>query len=158
MKKTLPLRTKQTWFALVDSGHCRLLSCRATNQGTTHVEECDAIENTFPEHEHLRPQTGDGMTHDVEEKERRFVGRIVDWLRRKANEHEIDCLVIIAPPGMLGALRKVSSGLLAGHLRELEGNLIGLHVGRLAEHPMIRDLMPAMHGECVSGSWVRHQL
>jgi hypothetical protein len=25
------------------------------------------MRNEFPEHEHLRPQTGDGMTHDVEE-------------------------------------------------------------------------------------------
>jgi protein required for attachment to host cells len=81
------------------------------------------------------------MTHDVEEKERRFAGNIVEWLQENAKKHEIDRLVIFAPPRMLGILRKASSGLLPGHLKELEGNLMRLRVGQLAEHPMIRDLV-----------------
>jgi protein required for attachment to host cells len=129
------------WFALADAEHCRLLCCRLTEQGTPHVDEYDAIENTFPEREHLRPQTGDGMTHDVEEKERRFAGKIVERLQENVKKHGIDRLVIFATPGMLGALRKVSSELLPGHLKELEGNLVRLRVGQLAEHPMIRDLL-----------------
>jgi hypothetical protein len=36
------------------------LCCRLTEQGTPHVDEHDALENTFPEHQHLRPQTGAG--------------------------------------------------------------------------------------------------
>jgi protein required for attachment to host cells len=81
------------------------------------------------------------MTHDVEEKERRFAGKIVATLQENAKKHEIDRLVIFAPPRMLGALRKVSSGLLAGHLKELEGNLMRLDTGQLADHPMVRDLV-----------------
>jgi protein required for attachment to host cells len=112
-----------------------------TKRGTPHVEEHDALQNTFPEHEHLRPQTGDGMTHDVEERERRFAGEIVEWLQQNAKKHEIDRLVIFTPPRMLGVLRKASSGLLAGHLKELEGNLMRLDPGQLAEHPMVRELV-----------------
>jgi hypothetical protein len=112
MGKTNAELPDHAWFALVDAEHCRLLCCRLTEQGTPHVDEYDAIENTFPEREHLRPK------------------------------HEIDRLVIFAPPRMLGELRKASSQLLAGHLKELEGNLMRLDAGQLAEHPMVRDLVP----------------
>ncbi len=134
-------RRNHAWFALVDSEHCRLLCCRLTKRNTPHVDEYDMLENTFPEHEHLRPQTGEGMTHDVEEKKRRFTGETVGWLQKKTGEHEIDHLVIFAPPHMLGSLRKASSGLLVGHLEQLEGNLMRLDAGQLAEHPMVRELV-----------------
>jgi protein required for attachment to host cells len=136
-------RQNHAWFALADAERCRLLCCRLTEQGTQHVDEYDALENTFPEPEHLRPQTGDGMTHDVEERERRFAGKIVEWLQENATKHAIDRLVILAPPRMLGVLRKASSGLLAGHLKELEGNLMRLDAGQLAGHPMVRALVQA---------------
>jgi protein required for attachment to host cells len=141
MGKTKVERRNHAWFALADAEHCRLLCCRLTEQGTQHVDEYDALENTFPEREHLRPQTGDGMTHDVEERERRFAGQIVEWLQENATKHAIDRLVILAPPRMLGVLRKASSGLLAGHLKELEGNLMRLDAVQLAEHPMVRELV-----------------
>jgi hypothetical protein len=139
------------WFALLDAEHCRLLCCRLTTQGTHHVDEYGRFENTLPEAEHARPMTGDGMTHDIEEEERRFGIQIVDWLRREAKKHEIDRLVIFAPPRMLGVLRKASSGLLAGHLKELEGNLMRLDAGQLAQHPMVRDLVREAHRRSLSG-------
>ncbi len=129
------------WFALVDATQCRLMCCRLTEQGSQHVDELETLENTFPDHERLRPQTGDGMTHDVEEKERRFAGEIVAMLQASVTRHKIDDLVIFAPPRMLGLLRKDSSGLLAGHLDELQGNLMRLDAGQLADHPMVRELV-----------------
>lgn len=129
------------WFALVDAEHCRLLCCCLTRQGTQHVDEYGRFENTLPEAEHARPMGQDGMTHDIEEEERRFGAQIVDWLGRQARKHQIDRLVIFAPPRMLGVLRKASSGLLAGHLKELEGNLMRLDAGQLAQHPMVRQLV-----------------
>jgi protein required for attachment to host cells len=139
------------WFALADAEHCRLLCCRLTRQGTQHVDEYGAFENTLPEAEHARPMTGDGMTHDIEEEERRFGAQIVDWLRRKAEEHKISRMVIFAPPRMLGVLRKASSRLLAGHLKEFEGNLMRLDAGQLAQHPMVRDLVRDAHQRSLSG-------
>jgi len=143
MTRTVPLREKHVWFALADAEHCRLLCCRLTEQGTQHVDEYGSLENTSPVAEHARPMSQDGMTHDIEEEERRFGGQIVNWLRRQAGEHEIDRLAIFAPPRMLGVLRKASSGLLRGHLEELKGDLMRLEAGQLAEHPMIRDLVKA---------------
>jgi protein required for attachment to host cells len=151
MSKTTIERQDYAWFALADAEHCRLLRCHLTRRGTSHVDEHDAIENTFPEHEHLRPQTGDGMTHDVEEKERRFAGEIVNWLQERAKQREIDRLVIFATSRMLGVLRKASSGLLKGHLEEVEGNLMRLEAGQLAEHPMVRDLVREARQRSLSG-------
>jgi len=141
MSKTTVERQNYAWFALADAKHCRLLRCHVTKRSTPHVDEYDALEHTFPEHEHLRPQTGDGMTHDVEEKERRFAGRIVEWLRKRAEQREIDQLAVFATPRMLGVLRKAALGLLQGHLEELEGNLMRLEAGQLAEHPMVCELV-----------------
>ena len=141
MGETNAEQRTHAWFALVDAEHCRLLCCRLTKQGTQHVQEYGRFENTLPEAEHARPMSHDGMTHDIEEEERRFGAQIVDWLRRKAEEHEIDRLAIFAPPRMLGVLRKASPELLKGHLKELKGDLMRLDAGQLAEHPMVRQLM-----------------
>lgn len=91
----------------------------------------------------MRPMTQAGTTHHVEEQERRFSDAIVEWLRGKAEEHRIDHWVVFAPPRMLGILRKDSSGLLRGQLEELQGNLMGLRAGQLAEHPVVRRLAAA---------------
>jgi len=151
MHKTKVEQQNYAWFALADAEHCRLLCCRLTRQGTQHVDEYGAFENTLPEAEHARPMTGDGMTHDIEEEERRFAHEIVEWLQEDAKKHAIDRLVIFAPPRMLGVLRKASSGLLAGHLKELEGNLMRLDAGQLAQHPMVRDLVREAHQRSLSG-------
>jgi protein required for attachment to host cells len=127
------------------------LCCRLTTQGTQHVDEYGAFENTLAQQEHMRPMTQTGTTHYVEEEERRFAHEIVEWLQENAKKHEIDRLVIFAPPRMLGVLRKASSGLLTGHLKELEGNLMRLDAGQLAQHPMVRDLVREAHQRSLSG-------
>jgi protein required for attachment to host cells len=145
MGKTNVEVRNHAWFALADAEHCRLLCCRLTKQGTQHVDEYGACENTLPEQEHKRPMTGTGTTHYVEEEERRFAGEIVEWLRGKVEEHKIDHLVIFAPARILGAIRKAPPGLLKGHLEELKGNLMRLDAGQLAQHPMLRELVREAH-------------
>lgn len=152
MHKTNVEQQNHAWFALADAEHCRLLCCRLTRQGTQHVDEYGRFENTLPEAEHARPMTGDGMTHDVEERERRFAGEIVEWLKEKVKTHEIDRLALFVTPRMLGVMRKGSSGLLNGHLEKLEGNLMRLDARRLAEHPMVRDLVRGARQRSLSGS------
>jgi protein required for attachment to host cells len=149
MSKTTVKRQHCAWFALADAERCRLLCCHLTRRSTPHVDEYDVLKNTFPEREHLRPQTGDGMTHDVEEKERRFAGEIVNWLQERAKQREIDRLVIFATPRMLGVLRKVPLGQLKGRLEALDGNLMRLEAGQLAENPMIRELVQARGGAMI---------
>ena len=48
MSKTTIERQDYAWFALADAEHCRLLRCHLTRRGTPHVDEYDALENTFP--------------------------------------------------------------------------------------------------------------
>ena len=147
MRTTNADRQNHAWFALADTDRCRLLCCRLTEHGKPHVDEYEALENTFPEREHLRPQTMDGMTHDVEEKEQRFAGVLVGWLQARVEKHEIDHLVVFVPPGLLGVLRKGQLGLSNGHIKALEGNLMRLEAGELAEHPMIRNMVRTTHEE-----------
>ncbi len=151
MGKTNVERRKHAWFALADAEHCRLLRCRQTRQGTQHVDEHGVCENKWPEQEHKRPMTATGTTHHVEEDERRFAGQIVKWLRGKVEEQNIDCLVIFAPPRILGVLRKGTTGLLKGHLEELKGELMRLDAGQLADHPMVRDLLREAHERSSGG-------
>ena len=67
----------------------------------------------------------------------------MEWLKKRVAEHDIDRLVIFATPRILGLLRKAPSGLLQGHLEEIEGNLMRLQTGELAEHQMVRGLVLA---------------
>ena len=145
MDTTNSQRRNHAWFASADAQQCRLLCCDRTARGTLQVDECDALHNTLPEQEHARPMTQSGATHHVEDKERRFAGQIVDWMQERAGMHKIDRLMVLAPHRMLGALRKVPPGSLTGHLEELQGDLIRLEAGQLAEHPMICDLMRGTH-------------
>ncbi len=141
MKMINTEQLKQAWFALTDAESCRLLSCSLTRRGKYHIEEYDTLANALPEQEHLRPMTGAGGTHHIEEKERRFGGEIVAWLQKKADQYEIDRLVIFAPPRMLGVLRMVPLGSLKGHVQELKGDLMRLNTSQLADHPMVRELL-----------------
>jgi protein required for attachment to host cells len=141
MYKTKVEQRDHAWFALADAEHCRLLCCRLTPQGTRRVDELGKLDNAWPGQEHARPTTQGGMTHDVEEAERRFAGEIAGWLQEKAVAQAMDQLVVFAPPRMLGALRKTPFGSLKGHLNEIKGDLMRLNEGQLAEHPLIGDLV-----------------
>jgi protein required for attachment to host cells len=139
-----------TWLALADAQRCRLLCGHLTEQGTPHFDERGALESVPLEHEHGRPMALAGMTghtfaaphHEAEEEQRRFAGRIMKWLQKECEEHEIDRLVVIAPPRMLGQLRKVLPGSLKGPVEQHEGNLMHLDAGDLAQHPIVRELLP----------------
>lgn len=141
MSKTSVERRNHAWCALADAEHCRLLCCRLTQQGTQHVDEYGAFDNTLPEQEHMRPATGGGETHDVEENERRFAAEIAKWLQKQAKNCELDRLTIFATPRMLGVLRNTSFGVIKGGMKQIQGDLMRLNAGQLAEHPMIRNLV-----------------
>ncbi len=148
MTKTTTGLQNHAWFALTDVESCRLLCCSLTRRGKHHIDEYDAIKNTLPEQEHARPMTNAGATHNIEDNERRFAGEIVAWLRKRADQYEINRLVIFAPPRMLGVLRMVPLGSLKGRVEELKGDLMRLNAGQLADHPMVRELVtPHTHDE-----------
>jgi protein required for attachment to host cells len=137
------------WLALADAQKCRLVRCGVTKQGTPRVDECDVLDNKLPRHEHGRPMALGGMTghsfaaphHDEEETQRRFAAQIVEWLQQQSTEHGIERLTVLAPPRLLGALRKTPLGSLKGRIEEHEGNLMHLETDALSEHPLIRRLV-----------------
>jgi protein required for attachment to host cells len=149
MKKKDTRAADHVWFALADAQKCRLLRCHLTKQGTPHVDECDALDNELPEHEHGRPMALGGMTgrsfaalhHDEEEAERRFAAQIVEWLQKKSARYGIERLTVLASPRILGVLRKTPPGSLKGCIDEREGNLMHLETDALSEHSMIRRLL-----------------
>lgn len=137
------------WVLLVDARRGRLLCCGVTRQGRCHVDECDSIRNDWPGHEHQRSSPmwkGTGVSYGIEDDEvreptSRFARRVVAWLLRKMAEHEIEHVVILAPPHFLGALRDERAGDLASKAIEHKGELVNLPTSRLAEHPAIRQLV-----------------
>ncbi len=131
-----------TWFALADAESCRLLCVGTTEQGTQHVDEHEGLKNALPEQEHARPTALGGATHNIENNERRFAAEIIHWLQTKSVQHKVEHLVILAPPRMLGVLRTVPLGSLKGRVEELKGDLMRLNTGQLANHAMIRELLP----------------
>ncbi len=136
-----PKGHKHAWFALADAESCRLLRCSLTRQGTPHVEEYGALQNTLPEPEHMRPTIQGDTTRHLENKERRFAGQIVEWLQTQARQREIVALTMFVPPRMLGVLRMIPLGALQGHVEELRGDLMRLNAGQLADHQMVRELV-----------------
>lgn len=134
-------RQNHAWFALVDAKHCRLLCCRLTQEGTQHVDEYGTYDNVLPEQEHMRPMTQAGETHDVEENERSFAADLAKWLQKQAETHELDRLTIFATPRMLGVLRNTRFGSIKAGMKQVQGDLMRLDTGQLAEHPMVRSLV-----------------
>jgi protein required for attachment to host cells len=138
------------WFALVDAERCRLLRCDLTKQGTHRVQEARAFENRWPKHRHGRPMALGGMTgdtyasphHYVGERLRRFASDVVKRLRAECTEYLIERLTIIAPPRLVGELRKLDD-VRNGRFEFQEGELMQFSTAALAVHPLIRNLVDA---------------
>jgi len=141
MTHTTPDQRVHAWFALAGTETCRLLHCTLTAQGTPNVVDDASIKNTLPDLEQLRPKGDNGAASHEDERTRRFAGKVIGWLQKRAEHHDIDRLFLFAPPHLLGVLRTIPPGSLKGHVEELKGDLMSLNVGELAEHPMIRALM-----------------
>jgi len=137
------------WFALADAKHCRLLRCERTPAGTPTVREMEALENTWPGHDHVRPSplaaknghTHASWHHEVEEDLRRFAQQVAGWLKERFGQHGIDRLYIFAAPRFLGELRKLDFGPHGQRMEQRDGELMWLTPGDLARHPAIRALL-----------------
>lgn len=141
MRKKSLAYLDHAWFCLADAESCRLLCGRLAAKHAPHVEEIDVLRNTLPKQPHPRPVTNAGVTHDVEQRERRFGGEIIAWLQGKARERNIKRLVIFAPPRMLGVLRSVPLQSLKGYVEEIGGDLMPMNADQLAAHPLIHELL-----------------
>jgi protein required for attachment to host cells len=140
---------KEKWIFVVDGGRGRLLRGSSVPPGRPHLEEDDAIENTWEKHEHGRPSARAGRDghsyasqgHENEELLHRFARDVALWLERKSRQHKIENVVLFAPPRFLGALRQACSPALAARITEHEGDLGYMSAGDLARHRAIARLL-----------------
>jgi hypothetical protein len=142
---------ERAWFALADARRCRLLCCCLTTQGAHHVNEVATLQNSSLQHEWGRPLAlgevavhGEASWPDVaSENLLDFARAVSNWLHDKLTEFEIDQLAVFSPAGFMGVLRGFPIEKPAAQIRHCEGNLMHLGVGTLAQHPMVRALLPA---------------
>ena len=140
---------RRAWVMLADAGCGRLLNCSSAPLDRCHVEEMDWIENTWEGHEHGRPSPRAGkdghayasQDHDNDEDLDRFARELAPWLERQVVDHGFDRLTFFAQPRLLGAFRKERSALLGNCLEDRHGDLVGLDMKQLANHPSIRELV-----------------
>ena len=120
-----------------------------TAQDRCHVDECDSIQNDWPGHDHprsgpLRKPTGAGYgieDDEVREPTRRFARQVAAWLHHRMAEHEIEHIVILAPPRFLRALRDEDPTHSHGKVIEHEGEFASVPASELAKHQVIRELV-----------------
>lgn len=129
------------WLAVANKNSCRLLSHDQHTRDLNQIREHDKFVRFVDRRKVPRLSTAKRITHFVESNELRFAGEVIGWLQRKANQHKIDRLVIVAPPSFSGLLRMVPPGAIKVDIEEWEDDLSHLDVGQLASHVLIRDLV-----------------
>jgi protein required for attachment to host cells len=138
--------THPAWVVLADTQRAKLLACSATERGSLHVEERDAIEHAWVGHEHNRPSPLRGKTdhwyaashHEAEEDLQRFVRQTLDWLGKTIESRQIARLTVFAPPRLVGGLRKACPDRLAGVLDVQSADLMSLPSEALHTHPLLQ--------------------
>lgn len=110
------------WILIADGARARIIECLGTGKDTRIVELYRSEEHHPPSHELGRDRPArvhDSVgpsRHSVEPKldphrqlETKFADQLADVLNERLAAGEFDRLVIIAPPAMLGDLRKALS-------------------------------------------------
>ena len=144
------MHTNETsWFLLADIRYARLLRCSVTAHGWCHFDECDTLHNDYPEKEHevtspLRKRAG--ITYGIEngyepESVKHFARQLNRSLPGTMSKYQIEHLVLIAPSRFLGELRKLLKPQLQRKLDIRRGEWIHLPTRKLAEHPVVRELI-----------------
>jgi protein required for attachment to host cells len=136
-----PNGKSRAWLALADGNNCRLLSHGEPVRDQHKLREHAKLVKKVDKRKDAGLTTARRTTYFVENKDLRFAGEIVRWLQHKADQHEIDRLVIVAPPSFSGLLRMVPQGAIKVDIEEWEDDLIHLDIGQLASHVLIRDLV-----------------
>ena len=147
MKK---LHTNETnWFLLADIRYARLLRCSVTTHGRCHFDEYDRLQSDYPDKEHevtspLRKRAG--MTYGIEngyepESVKHFARQLNRLLPGTMSKYEIEHLFLIAPSRFLGELRNLLKPELQRKVDMHRGEWIHLPIRKLAEHPVVRELI-----------------
>ena len=141
--------SEKYWFLLADSQSARLLRCSVTDHGRCHFDECARFHSDYPEKEHevtspIRKRAG--MTYGIEngyepESIKHFARQLNHSLPDTMSQYQIEYLILIVPSRFLGELRKLLRSDLQRKLDMHRGEWIHLPISKLAEHPVVRDLV-----------------
>lgn len=138
-----------TWICVADAHRAHLVQCKHTESGSWTMKRCGELESESPVHRHNGPSPrcgrmgGDPDTQGCHADcaRRRFARRIAVWLKRNVNGRKVRRLVFLAPPRLLGALRKTGVWRLAESVDDRPCELTHLRADRLREHPVFRELV-----------------
>ena len=143
------------WVLLADGRKARLLRCSMTEWGRCRVEENGSIDNSRQGREPAgsgplwkNATITFGIADSDDEDLRRFAREVVTWLERMMRELGIAKVHVLASGRFLGVLRKVRPARLARHRTlQRKANLMHLTAGKLAKHPVIRQLVGVRRSE-----------
>lgn len=139
-------KRKTSWILVADGSHARILANRGPGTGLTLVAEHNAPE--------ARAHTAElgaerpGRTHDSTTPARHAMEPRIDWQRQEkerfvakladeitAARDQFDALVLVAPPRVMGELRRELNGQLKDKITaELQKDLTWVPVPELGEH------------------------
>jgi protein required for attachment to host cells len=139
-------KRKTNWIVVADGSHARILANRGPGTGLTLVAEHNSAE--------ARAQTSElgserpGRTHESASAARHAVEPRVDWHRQEkerfvarvageltAARDQFDALILVAPPRVMGELRRELDGQLKDKISaELQKDLTWVSVPELSGH------------------------
>ena len=135
-------------LVVADARRARLCRTEPTGTGRQRMVEIEILEEEWEEREHGRPimTAADGRsfashTHEDEERLRRFARAIREWLHSLEERLGDERVAVLAPPNLLGALRRDLPERMQRHFELHEGDFGPLAARELVTHPTIRSLL-----------------
>lgn len=136
-------RHQTTWIVVADARSARLIHCIREGEHFR-IESLDEFHEQWDDKEHHRPQplhdkTGHAYAsthHEAEERLRRFAKSLMNWIDKQHHRLADGRWALIAPPRLLGEMRKLDSKLLGG-FKQVQAELEELTAAKIARHPAL---------------------
>lgn len=143
------MKSVRTWILIADGARARILESTGKGKGVQPVAGSDLNADHRPSRELLADRPGHvyesvgSARHAVEPRtdphralERLFAYQLADILAGRLAAGEFDRLIVVAPPGMLGDLRKA----LSAPVRETVAAEVGKDLTKVPNHEILQHL------------------
>lgn len=141
------MKNRKTWILVADGARARILENNGLGKGLEPALNYEFAANHAPTRDMVSDKPGRGRgggssSHAVESKvnwhsfeKHRFAGDMADFLEKADHDRVFDALVVVAPPEIMGALRKKMNTNVKGKITaELGKDLTHLNLQDLGEH------------------------
>lgn len=141
------MKNRKTWILVADGARARIVENNGSGKGLEPALGYDFAVNHSPARDKGtdrpgRDHGGGASRHAVESKvnwhnfeKHRFAGDMADFLEKADHDRVFDALVVVAPPEIMGALRKKMNSNVKGKVTaELGKDLTHLNLQDLGEH------------------------